>query len=241
MSSRLGRRTSSPSRSSDALERPAGQPVQRPTGSAVVSSTSPVGAGPRRELAGSSAAPTPGGSRKRILAGRRSRSPSSSGVPSATILPADDDRHAVGEPLGLVHVVGGQEDGLAEVAQARRSPPRPGAAPRGRSRSSARRGRAARGRRSGRRRRRGGAAGRRRACRRGRRRARSSPTSAIISSTPRGERVVAGVQLERLAHGQLGRASGTAGARSRSARARRASGEAGSTPSTRTSPPVASR
>src|SRR3954451_7117216 len=33
-------------------------------------------------------------------------------------LPARDDRHPVGEALRLVHVVGGEEDGLAEVAQA---------------------------------------------------------------------------------------------------------------------------
>ena len=33
-------------------------------------------------------------------------------------LAAGDDRHPVGEPLRLVHVVGGEDDRLAEVAQA---------------------------------------------------------------------------------------------------------------------------
>ena len=37
---------------------------------------------------------------------------------------ADDDRDPVGEPLRLVHVVGGEEDGLAEVAEARDHLPR---------------------------------------------------------------------------------------------------------------------
>ena len=39
-------------------------------------------------------------------------------MPRATISPRGDDRHPVGEALRLVHVVGGEEDRLAEVAQA---------------------------------------------------------------------------------------------------------------------------
>ncbi len=40
-------------------------------------------------------------------------------MPCGDDLAGGDDRHPVGEPLRLVHVVGGEEDRLAEVAQAR--------------------------------------------------------------------------------------------------------------------------
>ena len=39
-------------------------------------------------------------------------------MPRGDDLAAGDDRDPVGEALRLVHVVGGEEDGLAEVAQA---------------------------------------------------------------------------------------------------------------------------
>ena len=62
---------------------------------------------------------------------RRPRlSPSSSVRPWATISPVAQDRHAVGEVLGLVHVVGGEEDRLAERLQPLDHVP--GLAPRGR-------------------------------------------------------------------------------------------------------------
>ena len=57
------------------------------------------------------------------------------------------DGDAVGELLGLVEVVRGQEDGLAELRAASGSCPTRRGGPPGRSRSSARRGRGARGRR----------------------------------------------------------------------------------------------
>ena len=132
-----------------------------------------------------------------------SRSPSSSGRPSATMRPAGDDRRPVGEPLRLVHVVRGEEDSSCRGRAGRRSPPRPDGGPRGRTRWSARRGRAGPDRRSGRRRRRGGAAGRRRGCPPGRppsRRARPARSS----RRRRAAAVVAGEQLERLAHRELG-------------------------------------
>ena len=52
-----------------------------------------------------------------MVLGAWSRPPSVSGVPWATICPADDHGDAIGEPLGLVHVVRGQEDRLAELAE----------------------------------------------------------------------------------------------------------------------------
>ena len=88
---------------------------------------------------------------------------SSRGVPSGDDPAVVDDRHAVAEPLGLVHVVGGQQDACGRRRGTRRSAPRAGGATAGRGRSSARRGRAARGRRRARRPAPGAAAGRPRA------------------------------------------------------------------------------
>ena len=66
---------------------------------------------------GRSPSDRPAGSAKRISAGRRSRPPSSSGAPEGDDLAGAHDRDAVGEVLRLVHVMGGQEDRLAELAQ----------------------------------------------------------------------------------------------------------------------------
>ena len=115
MSSRLGRVTSSPSSS---MSRSSAQPVSSCsslTGAVVLSVTSSPS--PIWPFPGMPSTATPM-QPKLIVVGWLSRSPRSSGVPAATISPAGDDRHPVGEPLRLVHVVGGEEDGLAEVAQA---------------------------------------------------------------------------------------------------------------------------
>ena len=104
--------------------------------------------------------------------GQRAPRPSSPGAPSAMIAAAGEHDDAVGERVRLVHVVGGQQDRLAEVRAAGRSAPTSGAGRPGRSRWSARRGRSARDRRRGRARGPGGGAGRPRASRRGRRRGR---------------------------------------------------------------------
>ena len=71
---------------------------------------------------------------------------SSAGEPSATTRPCVDDDDPVGQPLGLVHEVGGEHDGDAVGAQLARRRPRRRAGPAGRGRRSARRGRPARGR-----------------------------------------------------------------------------------------------
>ena len=95
---------------------------------------------------------------------------SASGAPSTTTLPCDDDRDALGEPVGLLEVVRREQDrqllARSRAARARPTSPR---APRGRGRSSARRGRgpAAGGR--GPSRRRGAASARRSRCGRARR------------------------------------------------------------------------
>ncbi len=126
----------------------------------------------------------------------------SAACPSRDDPAVGDDRDPVGEALGLLHVVRRQEHGLAELAQARRSPPRRRGAPTGRSRSSARRGRSAPGRRSAPARRRGAGAGRRTARSPARSACSVRPTSASVSSTGARRAVVAGVELEALAHGQ---------------------------------------
>ena len=113
----VGRRTSS---ASSSTQRSSAQPVSR-----LAPRTGPrASARARRRRRPPARAPAaarpdrrPPASRKLIVAGWRSRSPSSSGRPCGDDPPAGDDRDPVGEPLGLVHVVGGQEDRLAEVAQ----------------------------------------------------------------------------------------------------------------------------
>ena len=118
--------------------------------------------------------------------------------------PVRDHGDAIGEVGGLVHRVRRQKDGRAGRAQAARSCARRRVAPPGRTRWWARRGTAARGARQGPGRRRAGGAGRRRARVAMSSRRSSSPTSASVSAAPRGCGVVAGVQLDRLAHGQSG-------------------------------------
>ena len=107
---------------------------------------------------------------------------SSRGVPSGDHAPVVHDGHAIAEPLGLVHVVGGEQDGAAAGAGSARSAPRAAGGTAGRARWWARRGTAARGRRPARRPAPAAAAGRRRAGRPGRPPSRRSWTRSITSS-----------------------------------------------------------
>ena len=59
-----------------------------------------------------------------IVVAWASRSPRSSRRAAGDDLAAGDDRDPVGEALGLVHVMGGEEDRLAEVAEAGDQVPR---------------------------------------------------------------------------------------------------------------------
>ena len=93
-----------------------------------------------------------------------------------------DDGDPVAEPLGLVHVVGGEEHGAAAGLEAVHDVPHLPARLRDRGRWWARPGTAAPGRPPGRRPRRGAASARRRACPPGRRPSRVRPTSAMTSS-----------------------------------------------------------
>ena len=178
----------------------------------------------------------PAGSENVTTAAARSRPPSVAGVPSATTSPRAIDDDPVGEPLGLLHVVRGEDDRLAERAQAVDDLPRARAARPGRSRSSARRGRSARGRRPARARRRAAGAGRPRAAR---------------VRLPRG--LLEPDEADHLVDGRAGRSSSrrrgagtrarsgrarrrTPAARCRGGRARRGRPAAGSAPSTSTSP-----
>ena len=119
MSSRLGRCTSSPSRS---IARSSAQPVsavERRHGLWVVSSTSPLAP----FVAGARPAAPP--------RGRRSREAEADGRRAALAIaelvraalgddPARrDDRHAIRQPLRLVHVMRGEEDRLARALQVR--------------------------------------------------------------------------------------------------------------------------
>ena len=65
---------------------------------------------------GRSAALTPAGSANETSASA-SPAASSAGGPSATIRPGGEHRDPIGEPLRLLHVVGGEQDRLALVAQ----------------------------------------------------------------------------------------------------------------------------
>ena len=58
------------------------------------------------------------------LGSARSRPPMVLGVPSATDAPVDHDHEPVGEVLGFVHEMGGEEDGDAEGPKARDHVPR---------------------------------------------------------------------------------------------------------------------
>ena len=113
------------------------------------------------------------------------------------------DRDPVAQRLGLVEVVGGQDDGAAAVVEARRAGPTGCDAPAGRATRSARRGRPPRGRGPGRTRSRAAASARRRAARPGCRPCRPCPTRSSHASAAAARDVVErgeGVQL--LAGGQ---------------------------------------
>ena len=142
---------------------PSGRASRRRTGRPA-RATNAVGVAVCARLAGPSG-PTPGDRRRRA----RARPPSSAGVADRDQPAAGDDADPVGQRLGLVQVVRGQQDRRAGRRPARGSAPRTRAGPPGRSRSSARRGRAARAGRRCRAPRRGGASGRRRGCGSGRR------------------------------------------------------------------------
>ena len=199
--------TSSPCEVDAALERPAGQRVaEPPPGSPVaISIVAPpplaVATARRPEAAGTSPGSRPVGRGEPDRRRRRRRARQAGPArPRRRSRPAADDRHPVGQELRLVHVVGGQEDRLARARAGSRSRPTPGAEPTGRTPWWARRGRAAPGRRSAPGRRRAGAAGRRRGCRRARRRSPRARRGSIVSSTSRGDEVVAGVEREGLAN-----------------------------------------
>ena len=111
-----------------ALERPAGEPVQdhRPGRRPSAPGSRPRAAARGRARPAGRRRRRPPGSRKLTFAGRLLAVADLARPPGGDDPAAGDDRHPVREPLRLVHVVGGQEDGLAELAQTRRSPPRPG-------------------------------------------------------------------------------------------------------------------
>ena len=187
------------------LERPGGDPL-RGRGPAPGHDQHPVAvdrALARHGSSGRSPSDQSAGSEKRISAGRRSRPPSSSGRPIGDDLAGVHDRDPVGEVLRLVHVVGGQEHRLAELAQ--RADRRPRLAPRapGRSRSSARRGRSDPDRRPARAPGRAAAADRRTASWRATSRFSPSSTSSITSSTGRRRDVIAAVHLDQLGDRQV--------------------------------------
>ena len=98
----------------------------------------PAGAGQRRRR--SVARSSPGGASNRRLPPDRRRGRAARGVPCGDHLAVVDDDHLVGQPLGLVHEVGGEHDGHAVVPQVGRPAPRWRAAPAGPARRSARRG-----------------------------------------------------------------------------------------------------
>ena len=99
---------------------------------------------------------------------------SSAGVPAATVRPSAQHDDLVGEPVGLLEVLGGEHERGAVGDQALDRAPHLGPAARGRARSSARRGRRPAAARPGRPRGRAGGACRRSRCRPGgRRRGRS--------------------------------------------------------------------
>ena len=119
MSSRLGRRTSSPSSSS---ERSSAQPVsacRASTGFEVVISSSPSAPALASRPGGSSGGPPLPATLKRD----RGRPPLAVAelvrAPLGDDPAGGDDRDAVGEPLRLVHVVRGQEDALAQSLEVR--------------------------------------------------------------------------------------------------------------------------
>ena len=190
-----------------------------------------------RSSGGRSSAPVPVGQREADRRGHPVAAAERAGRPLGDDPAAGDDRDAVGELLGLVHVVRREEDGLAELRAARRSRARRCGAPTGRSRSSARRGRSAPGRRSARARRRAGAAARRRAA------ARACPPSrrARRARSSRRCRAARGSSRSR-ARGTRARSAparrSTPAARRRRGCARRRRRAPGSTPSTLTSPSV---
>ena len=147
---RLGRRRPSPSRCSPVLATKTSSSVGSTSSSD--STTIPASSSARTTLATSVAPPSsstrslPSRSRQQLaearagprsaaLGRRRRASPSSrcglptsafsdAGVPSATMLPAADDPDAVGELVGLLEVLRGQEDGRALVVERARPPPR---------------------------------------------------------------------------------------------------------------------
>ena len=205
MSSRLGPADLEALERDRALERPAREPVERLDRRSVETDLAVANRGGGREPPGQVArCRSRPGARKLISAGRVLAVAELVGAALGDDPPGGDDRHPVGERLGLLHVVGGEEDRLAELAQARRSPPTPGGAPRDRSPWSARRGRGGRGRRSARRRRRAGAAGPPERLPARASAFSPSPTCSIVVVDRPWLAVVAGVELERLAHGELG-------------------------------------
>ena len=118
MSSSVGRRTSSPSSS---IPRSSAQPVIRlrsATAAVVLQTSTPSGRGAKLSSPGTCSGPTPVRQAEADLGRALIALPKLVRASLGDDLTRGDDRDPVGEPLRLVHVVRGQEDGLAEVAQA---------------------------------------------------------------------------------------------------------------------------